>query len=111
MTLREFKRMACCYGKMYDNSEEAAKEWRRTWGLSWWRNLWRYKEYTYNGYTYRSGRVYTRHTNYMQTEFLAGENEIPKRDFLKAIKNMEYKELELQSCLNSTPCVQQNFGF
>lgn len=66
----------------------------RTWGLSWWRNLWRYKEYTYNGYTYRYGEVYTRHINYMHREFFAGENEIPQKDFLKAIKNMEYKAPE-----------------
>lgn len=113
MTLKEFKSMAQRDGATYDNSEEAAKEWGRTWGMSWWRSLWRYKEYTYGGYTYRTGKVYTRHTNYSYTEYCMGRTEITKKNFMEAIRNMEYKEPE-QPAIHTTrqnQYVQLNFAF
>lgn len=114
MTLKEFKSMAQRYGSVYNNKESASKEWARTWGLSWWRSLWYYKEYTYKGYIYRSGKVFTRHTNFSQTEFLFGKTEISKSDFLRAIKQMEYKEPE--TAIQSVPrkqktCIQLSFNF
>lgn len=94
MTLKEFKSMAQRYGKTYDNSENAAKIWARSWGMDWWRLLWRYKEYTYNGYTYRSGKCYMRHYNASHTEYCQNGNEISRKYFLKAIADMEYIEPE-----------------
>lgn len=91
MTLKEFKEMAVRQGNVYDNSENAAAEWSRTWGFSWWKSLWRYKEYTFNGYTYRSGIVNTRHTHYSMTEYAKGTETISRAAFLKAISAMEYQ--------------------
>ncbi len=92
MTLSEFKSMAQRYGKTYDNSKKAAEEWSRTWGLSWWRSLWRYKEYTYNGYTYRSGKYHMRHYSASHVEYCHNGEEISRKEFMKAIAEMEYKE-------------------
>lgn len=94
MTLQEFKSMAQRYGKTYDNTENAAKIWARSWGMDWWRLLWRYKEYTYNGYTYRSGKYIMRHTQGSHTEYCQGEKEISRKEFMKAIADMEYKRPE-----------------
>lgn len=94
MTLQEFKSMAQRYGKTYDNTEKAAEAWSRSWGRDWWRSLWRYKEYTYNGYTFRSGKYYMRHYNASHTEYCQGEKEISRKEFMKAIADMEYKQPE-----------------
>lgn len=103
MTLKEFKEMAMRQGNVYDNSEKAAAEWSRTWGLSWWKSLWKFKEYTYSGYTYRSGNVYTRHTHYKMTEYAKGTETIGRTAFLKAIRPMEYKSYTCQGASIAQP--------
>lgn len=92
MTLSEFKNMACRYGNMYDNSKKANEEWNKTWGLSYWRDLWAYKEYTYMGYTYRTGKYYMRHYNASHVEYCRGNETIPRKKFMEAIGEMEYKQ-------------------
>ena len=62
----------------------------RSWGMDWWGLLWRYKEYTYNGYTYRFGKYYMRRYNASHTEYCQGGNEISRKEFMKAIADMEY---------------------
>lgn len=110
MKLNEFKAMAMKKGSMYDNSQKAAIEWSRTWGLSWWRSLWRYKEYTYNGYTYRAGNVFTRHTHYRMTEYAKGVESISRSAFLKAISAMEYQGYTCLEVSTAKP-VQMNLAF
>lgn len=58
--------------------------------MDWWGLLWRYKEYTYNGYTYRYGKYYMRRYNASHTEYCQGEKEISRKEFMKAIADMEY---------------------
>lgn len=66
-----------------DNRESAMTEWSRTWGLSWWRSLWAYREYTLGHLVYRTGKVNTRHYGYQHTEFLINGNEVGKTAFIK----------------------------
>lgn len=112
MTLREFKLMAQRFGHTYDNSEKAAIEWGRTWGMSWWRSLWRYKEYTYNGYTYRTGKYYMRHYSASHVECLYGDEEITRANFMSAIAAMEYKGVEHSAPRPvAAPALQMSIAF
>ena len=81
MKISDFKCMATM---SHDNTEQASEAWARSWGMDYWRNLWRYKEYTLANLKYRVGRVYTRHYNYPVTEFFVDGQEVKRTAFLKA---------------------------
>ena len=78
----------------HDNKETAMKNWAKTWGYDYWRNLWRYKEYMAqkHGLTfiYRTGRVYVRHGNYPMQEYLIDGHEVSKRDFFRSFSDHCY---------------------
>lgn len=91
MTITDFKATA---EMTHDNKETAMKNWSKSWGIDYWRNLWRYKEYTSTRhgvkYQYRTGQVVVRHGHYSQTEFLIDGHEVSKADFLKSYNDFYY---------------------
>lgn len=88
-SLNEFKNDSRV--NVYDNTATAQKNWAKSWGLSWWFDLWRYKEYKINNLMYRTGKVFTRHTNYSVTKFYLDNNEISKKEFMDKIKNLIFR--------------------
>lgn len=84
--------MAAKYGHTYDNKESASAAWCRSWGVDYWRKIWFYKEYTYNGVTYRTGNVVLRHGKYSRKEFLKNGELITEKEFLQSISAMEVVE-------------------
>lgn len=78
----------------HNNKENACKAWAKSWGLDFWRNLWRYKEYTSvkHGvkYQYRTGTVVVRHGSYPMTEYLIDGHVVGKTAFLKSYSDFYY---------------------
>lgn len=78
----------------YDNKENASKEWSKTWGYGYWRDLWAYKEYTATRYgqkfQYRSGTAHFRHGSQSYQEYLINGESVSKTDFLKAYSDFYY---------------------
>lgn len=93
MKVSEFNEMAKF---VYDNTEKAAEYWGRTWGLGFWRNLWRYKQYELEagGHTYvrKVGRVVVRHGSYQAVECSIDGKELPERAFLRALDSLTAEE-------------------
>lgn len=79
----------------YDNAEKAAKEWSKCWGLGWWFDLWRYKEYKLNNLTYRTGKVYFRHHNESIRKFYIDGKEVTQKTFSAALSEIEYQPKEI----------------
>lgn len=86
-TITDFK---CVATMTHDNTESASAECGRTWGLSLWRSLWAYKEYTAKSssgqtFVYRTGRILSRHSTPSRVEFTIDGNHVSKYAFLKAL--------------------------
>lgn len=88
-TLSEFKEMAIM---THDNSETAAKNWSKGWGLGYsWFELWRYKEYTLGTLKYRTGKVVYRHGSESVTRFYINNESVSRKAFFKAANEIEFK--------------------
>lgn len=87
-TIQEFKQAVLTNGHFYDNSDKAAYNWSRTWGLTWWHDVWFYKEYSLGNLTYRTGKVCMRHRSYSNTEYCIDNKPTSAKDFLKALASI-----------------------
>lgn len=88
MTIPEFKQTARRNGQFYDNSKSAGQNWARTWGLTWWRDVWFYQEYTLGNLTYRTGKVCTRHSSHSRTECIIDGQEVSDNKFRSALSDL-----------------------
>lgn len=93
MILNEFKNDARV--ETFDNTENAQKNWSKCWGLGYWEDLWRYKEYKIGTLKYRTGKVFKRHTNYSLKKFYYKDNEISEKEFKEKISLIEFKPKEI----------------
>lgn len=85
MTIQELKNESSRRGNTYDNSEQAGRNWSRSWGLTWWRDVWFYKEFRLGNIIYRTGKVRLRHRSYTNTEYRINNQSVSKREFMKAL--------------------------
>lgn len=93
MTLKEFKTEAQQRGNYFDNSENAAHEWAKSWGLTWWRLVWFYKEFRVGGMVYRSGMWRGRHGGHTVTECTIDGEAVSKYRFEKALATFTAPEM------------------
>lgn len=90
MTLQEFKSESARRSPIFDNSENAARVWSRSWGLGqYWRDLWFYKEYRLGGLVYRTGKVLRRHNGYKVVECSIDGNSATEKEFIKHLATFE----------------------
>lgn len=103
MTLNELKTDSRTI--FYDNSDNAAKNWSKCWGLGWWFDLWRYKEYKLGALMYRTGQVVFRHRKESLTKYYINENETSKKEFMECLSLLSYQPKEFKQNLskNNTP--------
>lgn len=83
--IKEFKELAKLEGVFFSNKENAGRNWAKSWGLSYWRDVWFFKEYEYKGYIYRSGKVIFRHGGYNKIECFVNGEEVSLYQFRKAL--------------------------
>lgn len=87
MTLQEFKREAQRRGNYYDNSENAAAHWAKSWGLTYHSLLWYYKSYTIGNLTWKGGKVRLRHGSYQSVYCFIGDELVSEYRFKKALES------------------------
>lgn len=93
MTLKEFKTEAQQRGNYFDNSENAAHEWAKSWGLTYWRLVWFYKEFRVGGMVYRSGMWRGRWGGHTVTECTIDGEAVSKYRFEKALATFTAPEM------------------
>ena len=103
-TISEFKEMATL---SHDNRKTASANWAKTWGMSWWKDVWFYKEYTLLSLKYRTGQVVHRHSKYSVTKYYIGDKEISKNKFFELAGTIEYRPKEKESYAQPSPMPQQ----
>ena len=93
MTLQEFKSEAQRRGNYYDNSENAAVHFAKSWGLTYHSLLWYYKRYTIGNMTWKGGKVRLRHGSYQSVDCFIGDEQVSEYRFKKVLESFVFPPL------------------